>query len=145
VEVTRYNVHEIMVEVYPLHTDPRSACLSHSQPLPHLTLLFDFRIQQQIVWLLDVLVSYPRTLTRLHISSTCMSWIGKLIETREELIATVGTSVKDKYLPYKIVIPLRVRQFYRDTGGRVLEVAPENEVRITYSLREHFLMCLNLV
>jgi hypothetical protein len=58
-----------------------------------------------------------------------MGWIGRLIETRENLIATVGTSVKDKYLPYKIVVPLRVRQFYRDTGGRVLEVAPENEVR----------------
>jgi hypothetical protein len=57
-----------------------------------------------------------------------MGWIGKLIDTREELIATVGTSVKDKYLPYKVVIPLGIRQFYRDTGGRVLEVAPENEV-----------------
>ena len=51
-----------------------------------------------------------------------------MIDTREELIATVGTSVKDKYLPYKVVIPLRIRQFYRDTGGRVLEVAPEYEV-----------------
>lgn len=57
-----------------------------------------------------------------------MAWIGKLIETRDQLIATVGTSVKDKYLPYKIVIPLKIKQFYRDTGGRVLEVAPENEV-----------------
>lgn len=59
-----------------------------------------------------------------------MTWIGKLIETRDQLIATVGTSVKDKYLPYKVVIPLKIKQFYRDTGGKVLEVAPENEVII---------------
>lgn len=98
-----------------------------------------FRIQQQLVWLLEVFLSYPRTLTRIHISPACMGWIGKLIETREQLIATVGTSVKDKYLPYKVVIPLRIRQFYRDTGGKVLEVAPENEVIFfTFSLPKLF-------
>ena len=62
-----------------------------------------------------------------------MTWIGKLIETRDQLIATVGTSVKDKYLPYKIIIPLKIKQFYRDTKGTVLEVAPENEVIVYFS------------
>lgn len=119
-ELIRYNIHELMVEIYPMHTDPR--------------------IQQQIVWLLDIFVTFPRTITRIHISSTCMTWIGKLIETRDQLIATVGTSVKDKYLPYKIVIPLKIKQFYRDTGGKVLEVAPENEARKTViAMRKKFL------
>jgi hypothetical protein len=35
---------------------------------------------------------------------------------------------QDKYEPYKVVVPLSLRQFHRETGGKVLPVAPEKEV-----------------
>ncbi len=84
-------------------------------------------------------------MTRIQISAVCMTWIGSLLETREKLIASVGPSVKDRYVPYKIVIPLGIRQFYRDTGGKVLEVAPENEVKFLFEILSYFLKAKKVI
>jgi hypothetical protein len=52
------------------------------------------RVQQQILWLLDIFVSYSKTQVRIHISPACMQLIKLIVEKREHLISVTGTSVK---------------------------------------------------
>jgi hypothetical protein len=50
-----------------------------------------------MMWLLDLMVSNPKSKTRVHISEKCVRFIGKCIHTRSEKIEKAGLSVKVSY------------------------------------------------
>ncbi len=56
-----------------------------------------------------------------------MSFIKDAINKREELILKTGNSVKDRFVPYKVVIPNCIRVFYRESKGQVLELEKQEE------------------
>jgi hypothetical protein len=51
-------------------------------------------VQQQMMWLLDLMVSNPKSRIRVHISEMCVKFIGLCINTRKEKIEKAGLSVK---------------------------------------------------
>jgi hypothetical protein len=87
------------------------------------------RVQQHILWLLDALLSYEHGTSRRRVwqSQKCLNLFEQLIAKREKLLKK--SILKDKYAPYKVIIPLTVRSFMRETGGEVLPedvpVAPQ--------------------
>ena len=106
-EMTRYDVHEVIAEIYGNFEEPR--------------------IQQQMLWLLDIMIANVRSKQRVHMSEKCVSLMKTIIDKREFLINQIGTSVKERFVPYKVVVPLSVRVFYREIGGKYLISAPTDE------------------
>jgi hypothetical protein len=47
-----------------------------------------------MLWLLDMMVEYPKARIQVHISKSCVALIRTIVETREKLISSVGLSVK---------------------------------------------------
>lgn len=47
-----------------------------------------------MMWLLDLMVSHPKSKVRVHISEKCVNFIGMCIKTRKEKIEKAGLSVK---------------------------------------------------
>jgi len=78
------------------------------------------RVQQHILWLFDSLLSYENGTSRRRVwqSQKCLNLFEQLIAKREKILKKA--ILKDKYAPYKVVIPLTVRSFWRETGGEVL-------------------------
>lgn len=90
------------------------------------------RVQQQIMWLFGSLLSWDG-LSRRRIQQTqaCLDLFQRLILTRATLVKKI--LVDDKFKPYKVVIPLTVRRFMRETGGELLpEDAP---IKVQYYSR----------
>ena len=80
-----------------------------------------------MLWLLDLMIANVRSRQRVHMSEKCVAMIKSIIEKREFLINQIGTSVKERFVPYKVVVPLSVRVFYREIGGKYLISAPTDE------------------
>jgi hypothetical protein len=53
-----------------------------------------YRVQQQLLWLLDLLVTHPKSKTFVHISEKCVNFIGDCVRIRLEKIDKAGLSVK---------------------------------------------------
>jgi len=107
-EIARNGVHEMIPDAYEANNDPK--------------------VQQQMMWMLDLLVSNSKSRIRVHISEKCVKFIGMCITTRKEKIDKAGLSVKEKFKPYMCIVPLNLREFYRTIKGQHLIVAPEIEV-----------------
>lgn len=103
-----------------------------------------------MMWLLDLMVTFPKSKTRIHISEKCVRFIGTCINTRQDKIDKAGLSLKvthnhealvnvltrclmlqEKFKPFMCIVPLNLREFYRLIKGRHLVVAPETEVGVS--------------
>lgn len=107
-DIVMAGVHDLIPDVYNKTADPK--------------------VQQQLLWLLDLIVTNSKSRVRVHISEKCVSFIGDCIRVRSEKIEKAGLSVKEKFKPYMCIVPLSIREFYREIGGKHLEVAPELEI-----------------
>jgi hypothetical protein len=104
--ICRMNVHEALATNYVLFAD---------EP----------RIQMSILWLFDALLKYQFGASRRRIwqSQSCVDLFKTLQRKRDKQMSKAVHA--DKYAPYKIVIPLSMRAFLRETDGEVLpEDAP---------------------
>ncbi len=99
--VTREGVHTAIAEAFKRHDN---------EP----------RVQQHILWLFDALLSYEHGTSRRRVwqSQKCLNLFEQLIAKREKILKK--SILQDKYAPYKVVIPLTVRSFMRETGGELL-------------------------
>lgn len=96
------------------------------------------RVQQQIMWFFGALLMWDGlSRRRVHQTQACLELFLRLIQTRATLVKKI--LVDDKYKPYKVIIPLSVRRFIRETGGELLpEDAPiKREPRI-FKKRRNF-------
>jgi hypothetical protein len=85
-----------------------------------------YRVQQQILWLLASLLKWPRSKRRVHSSELCVGLFIKLRNLRDTLIKTKANSVEEKFAPFEIVAPIEIREFLRITGGTVVaDVEPD--------------------
>lgn len=101
-DLVKLDMHELIAEIYRNFQEPR--------------------VQQQMLWLYDIMLTNYKAKQRIHISPSCMSFVNFVCVQRELKLAATGTSVKDKYVPYHVVVPLIVRQFLRETNGNVLVI-----------------------
>lgn len=99
--VCRENVHEILCQNWSEFADE-----------PH--------IQMSMFWLFDSLLRYEQGPSRRRIwqSQRCMDLFIGFTAKREKLLSKA--IMADKHLPFKVVLPLSVRSFLRDTGGELL-------------------------
>jgi hypothetical protein len=108
-EIAQFNSHNIVAECFHLPEFEK-----------------DFRIQQQILWLLDSMMKSYKAKRRIHTSITCMELFKELDALREKLIREKAHSATDRFKPYEIVMPVRLREFLRETKGEVsAEVVPD--------------------
>lgn len=106
-EIVQYNLHNLVAENF--HTFEK-----------------EFRVQQQILWLLDALLKHMKSRRRIHVSPACMDLFKFLSEKRETLIKEKAYSATEKYVPYETVAPVHIRAFLRETRGEIaVESAPE--------------------
>eukprot|EP00607_Mallomonas_marina_P010462 CAMPEP_0182422226 /NCGR_PEP_ID=MMETSP1167-20130531/7846_1 /TAXON_ID=2988 /ORGANISM="Mallomonas Sp, Strain CCMP3275" /LENGTH=405 /DNA_ID=CAMNT_0024600079 /DNA_START=125 /DNA_END=1342 /DNA_ORIENTATION=+ len=93
----------------------------------------DQRTQQQTLWLQASVLSWPQSRRIVQTSKKCMEFYKGLLEKREELMKKhagkgVVVQVQDKFKPYKVIIPMQIRAFIRETKGQLLEVKVQEEV-----------------
>ena len=106
-EMVDYDIHKLAVELFQLFKQ-------------------DFRVQQQMLWLLGNLLKWPRSRRRVQCSEECMNLFKDLTVMREELIISKAMSATEKFKPYEIVLPLKIREFLRISKGVVIvEAEPE--------------------
>ena len=76
--------------------------------------------QMTILWCFDAFLQWELGPSRRRVnqSQRCMDLFVALQKKREKMLAKAVH--KDKYAPYKVVIPLSMRAFIRETGGEVL-------------------------
>jgi len=105
-EVAKQFVHQILAEKYQDYED---------EP----------KVQQQVMWYFGSLLLWEDGLSRRRVQQTqaCLDLFTKLIQARATMVKKVFA--EDKFKAYKVVIPLPVRRFMRETGGELLpEDAP---------------------
>ena len=89
------------------------------------------RIQMSILWLYDAFLTWELGPSKRRVwqSQLCMDLFFALQKKREKMLAKAVHA--DKYAPYKIVMPLSLRTFMRESGGEVLpeDVPVVTEVR----------------
>lgn len=99
--ITRMGVHDSLAECFKNYdTEPR--------------------VQQAILWLYETLLSYEFGSSRRRVwqSQKCLTLFESLIAKKEKMLKK--SILADKYLPYKVVLPLSIRSFMRETGGELL-------------------------
>ena len=99
----------------------------------------EHNVQQQIMWFFGSLLLWDNSLSRRRVQQTqaCLDLFTKLIQNRAGLVKKVITD--DKFKPYKVVIPLSVRRFMRETGGELLpEDAPVKAEPRKFPKRRNF-------
>lgn len=87
-----------------MYIQSQHVCIFHIPPLTitthphyhhhHHHIMHHIRVQQQMMWLLDLMVSNPKSKMRVHISEKCVRFIGLCINTRKEKIERAGMSVR---------------------------------------------------
>lgn len=118
-DVARYEVHEHIPDIYNKTIDPK--------------------VQQQLLWLLDLMVTNSKSRIRVHISEKCVNFVGDCVRIRVEKINKAGMSVKEKFKPYMCIVPLTLRDFYRSIDGKHLVVAAEREAEVkTHKERKRY-------
>ena len=110
--ITREGMHNVIADTYKRHD---------AEP----------RVQQHVLWLFDALLSYEHGTSRRRVwqSQACLNLFAQLIAKREKILKKA--ILQDKYAPYKVVIPLTVRSFMRETGGELLpeDVPPPPQLK----------------
>ena len=101
-EICTYDTHTIVAEVFDNYDG-------------------EFRVQQQMLWLMGNLLIFSRSKRRINASPACMELFIKLRNLRENLLKAKSNSAAEKYKPYEIVVPINVREFLRTSGGEVVE------------------------
>ena len=99
--------------------------------------------QQEILWLLNGLVSWPKSKLEVQRNEACMVLLNALdMRPKEQQVASGManmskidvakelTSGKVSVL-YQIVIPLKLREFYRETNGALLVPQVENKIVVS--------------
>lgn len=78
------------------------------------------RAQMAIFWLFDAFLRYDLGPAKRRVwqSKTCMDLFGAFLEKREKIMSKAVLA--DKYLPYKVILPLSLRAFMRTSGGSLL-------------------------
>ena len=76
-------------------------------------------VQQQILWMMSSLISWPKSRRRLQESEKTLSLFIELAGMREELLKTAVNNAT-KHLPYVLCVPLPIRTFLRESGGDVV-------------------------
>lgn len=99
--ITRMGVHESLAD-----------CFKNYEAEP--------RIQQAILWVFDAMLIYEFGTSRRRVwqSQKCITLFETLIAKKEKILKK--SILADKYLPYKVVLPLSIRSFMRETGGELL-------------------------
>ena len=97
----RLNVHTLLANAFVNYMDE-----------PHT--------QMTILWCFDAFLQWELGPSRRRVnqSQRCMDLFVALQNKREKMLAKAIHT--DKYAPYKVVVPLSMRAFMRETGGEVL-------------------------
>lgn len=103
--------------------------------------LFDAepKAQQQVLWFYGSLLMWDDGLSRKRVQQTqeCLDLFSRLISLRATLVKKILG--EDKFKPYKVVIPLPVRRFMRETNGELLpEDAPVKPEPRKFPKRRNF-------
>jgi hypothetical protein len=89
------------------------------------------RVQMSILWLFDAFLRWELGASRRRVwqSQLCMDLFFALQAKREKMLSKAIHA--DKYAPYKVVLPLSMRAFMRESGGEVLpeDIPVVGEVR----------------
>jgi hypothetical protein len=118
--ICRENVHEILCQNWNEFANE-----------PH--------IQMSIFWLFDALLRYEQGPSRRRIwqSQRCVDLFLGFTAKREKMLSK--SIMADKHLPFKVVLPLSVRSFLRETGGELLpEDLPPVVVAKEFAKRRNF-------
>lgn len=118
-EVARQDVHALLATNYDQFNDEPKA-------------------QQQIMWYFGALLEWDG-LSRRRVQQTqaCLDLFKQLIVLRATLVKKV--LLDDKFKPYKVVLPLAVRRFMRETAGELLpEDAPIKPEPRKFAKRRNF-------
>ena len=76
-------------------------------------------VQQQILWMMASIVSWPKSRRRVQESEKCIALFIELAGMREELLKKAVNNAT-KHLPYVLCVPLPIRTFLRESGGLVV-------------------------
>ena len=102
-EIVEYNVHDMMAEAFHLPEFEK-----------------EVRVQQQILWFFNSLLKGFKARRRIHQSVICMTLFKLLLQKREDDIKATAYSAENKFVPFHLVSPVRIREFIRETRGEVL-------------------------
>ena len=102
-DIVQYNVHDLVAESFHL---------------PEF--MEEPRVQQQILWVFNSLLQGFKASRRIHQSEICMKLFNFLLQKREDDIKATAYSTANKFVPYHLVTPVRIREFVRETKGEVL-------------------------
>ena len=118
------NVHDLLCKQFPLYR-------------------LNPYCQQEILWLLNGLVSWPKSKMEVQRNESCMVLLNALdMRPKEQQVAT-GMANMSKIdvakelssgrvsVLYQIIVPLKLREFYRETNGTLL--VPQQESKILYT------------
>jgi hypothetical protein len=116
-EISLLEVHELLVTNFASFKD-------------------NLTVQQQILAALASCLKWPRSKAKLHTSGKLILFFKELIEKMDELKVAPekikkGSKASENMLArYELVVPLLVRTFMRETGGRAVEAAPASKRKI---------------
>jgi len=98
----------------------------------------DFRVQQQILWMLGSLLKWPKSSLKIQHSEKCMNLFKYLAELRIELLKK-KISNKDKFKAFEVVAPLNIRKFLRESRGEhLIEVVQKPKVEGNFKTRKNY-------
>jgi len=120
-EITQYDIHNVVVDSFSLPEFKE-----------------EFRAQQQILWLLDAILKSFKGKRRVHTSEKCMELFISLSELREQLIREKAFSATERFKPFELVLPFRIREFLRETKGQVSVEAPPEPPKRKIKKRRNF-------
>ena len=102
-EIVQYNIHDVIAEAFHLPEFEE-----------------ENRVRQQILWLFNSLLKGFKARRRIHQSVLCMTLFKFLLQKREDDIKATAYSTANKFVPYHLIAPVRIREFVRETRGEVL-------------------------
>lgn len=87
------------------------------------------RVQQQILWVYNSILTYPLGRRAIHTSKPCMDLFKRLLTKREiECSNLKQVAKKDALKPFKVVIPHQIRAFVRETKGLLRGEKPPDAI-----------------
>lgn len=89
----------------------------------------DPRVQQQVLWLFNSLLTYPKGRRIVHESEVSMALFKRLLAQRDLDVGNLKNVARaDQLKPFEVVIPHQIRAFLRETRGLILgQRAPEED------------------
>lgn len=87
----------------------------------------DCRTRQQIFWMLNALLRWPRSRYGIQTSKQTMLFLKKIVDDSH---LPMDSELAKKFNPFELVIPLFIRSFIRETHGEILfKKKPKVQVR----------------